>query len=248
MKLSVMVTASAPMSTMCVANSGPQIFLSRTHPSFMAKLFTMEVPEITGEHHQSSRLPAIQVPAPRLPSCHDASIDPVGACVGMRGSRVPLWANCRVKRSTSLWSPDAASFIVNALQPAEVPRLFSMKMLNVLKLSFRMTNYHLQSVVAVRTCAFASQLTGWDIDILTEDEESNVARRNSPSVLTLFMDALNVDEMVGQVLASWFSHLLKRLAMSSRAKSPPSMVSMRIRLAKSRGSTREYLDRIERTG
>lgn len=184
---------------------GPQIFLSRTHPQFMAKLFTMEVPEIYDgiiEIKSVARDPGSRAKIAVV--SRDASIDPVGACVGMRGSRVQaVVAELQGEKIDIIpWSPDAASFIVNALQPAEVAKVVLDE--DAERIEVVVPNDQLSLAIGRRgqNVRLASQLTGWDIDILTEDEESERRQKEFAERSNLFMEALNVDEMVGQVLAS----------------------------------------------
>ncbi|PWL19458.1 transcription termination/antitermination protein NusA [Falsochrobactrum shanghaiense] len=184
---------------------GPQIFLSRTHPQFMAKLFTMEVPEIYDgiiEIKSVARDPGSRAKIAVV--SRDASIDPVGACVGMRGSRVQaVVAELQGEKIDIIpWSPDAASFIVNALQPAEVAKVVLDE--DAERIEVVVPNDQLSLAIGRRgqNVRLASQLTGWDIDILTEDEESERRQKEFVERSNLFMEALNVDEMVGQVLAS----------------------------------------------
>jgi transcription termination/antitermination protein NusA len=184
---------------------GPQIFLSRTHPQFMAKLFTMEVPEIYDgiiEIKSVARDPGSRAKIAVI--SRDASIDPVGACVGMRGSRVQaVVAELQGEKIDIIpWSPDAASFIVNALQPAEVAKVVLDE--DAERIEVVVPDDQLSLAIGRRgqNVRLASQLTGWDIDILTEQEESERRQKEFTERSNLFMDALNVDEMVGQVLAS----------------------------------------------
>ncbi|MFC4626438.1 transcription termination factor NusA [Daeguia caeni] len=184
---------------------GPQIFLSRTHPQFMAKLFTMEVPEIYDgiiEIKSVARDPGSRAKIAVV--SRDASIDPVGACVGMRGSRVQaVVAELQGEKIDIIpWSPDAATFIVNALQPAEVAKVVLDE--DAERIEVVVPNDQLSLAIGRRgqNVRLASQLTGWDIDILTEDEESERRQKEFAERSKLFMEALDVDEMVGQVLAS----------------------------------------------
>ncbi|MEP9372078.1 transcription termination factor NusA [Mesorhizobium sp. KR1-2] len=184
---------------------GPQIFLSRTHPQFMAKLFTMEVPEIYDgiiEIKSVARDPGSRAKIAVI--SRDSSIDPVGACVGMRGSRVQaVVAELQGEKIDIIpWSPSAASFIVNALQPAEVAKVVLDE--DAERIEVVVPDDQLSLAIGRRgqNVRLASQLTGWDIDILTEQEESERRQKEFLERSTLFMEALNVDEMVGQVLAS----------------------------------------------
>ncbi|MCO6184778.1 transcription termination factor NusA [Rhizobium sp. L1K21] len=184
---------------------GPQIFLSRTHPQFMVKLFTMEVPEIYDGIIQIKSV--ARDPGSRAKIAvisNDSSIDPVGACVGMRGSRVQAVVGELQGEKIDIipWSPDPASFIVNALQPAEVAKVVLDE--DAERIEVVVPDEHLSLAIGRRgqNVRLASQLTGWDIDILTEQEESERRQKEFTERSNLFMDALDVDEMVGQVLAS----------------------------------------------
>lgn len=184
---------------------GPQIFLSRTHPQFMAKLFTMEVPEIYDgiiEIRSVARDPGSRAKIAVI--SHDSSIDPVGACVGMRGSRVQAVVGELQGEKIDIipWNENAASFIVNALQPAEVAKVVLDE--DAERIEVVVPDDQLSLAIGRRgqNVRLASQLTGWDIDILTEEEESSRRQKEFTERSSLFMDALNVDEMVGQVLAS----------------------------------------------
>jgi transcription termination/antitermination protein NusA len=184
---------------------GPQIFLSRTHPQFMVKLFTMEVPEIYDGIIQIKSV--ARDPGSRAKIAvisNDSSIDPVGACVGMRGSRVQAVVGELQGEKIDIipWSPDPASFIVNALQPAEVAKVVLDE--DAERIEVVVPDEHLSLAIGRRgqNVRLASQLTGWDIDIMTEAEESERRQKEFNERSKLFMDALDVDEMVGQVLAS----------------------------------------------
>lgn len=184
---------------------GPQIFLSRTHPQFMAKLFTMEVPEIYDgiiEIKSVARDPGSRAKIAVI--SRDSSIDPVGACVGMRGSRVQAVVGELQGEKIDIipWSPEPASFIVNALQPAEVAKVVLDE--DAERIEVVVPDDQLSLAIGRRgqNVRLASQLTGWDIDILTEQEESERRQKEFVERSNLFMEALDVDEMVGQVLAS----------------------------------------------
>ena len=184
---------------------GPQIFLSRTHPQFMVKLFTMEVPEIYDgiiEIRSVARDPGSRAKIAVI--SNDSSIDPVGACVGMRGSRVQAVVGELQGEKIDIipWSPSPATFIVNALQPAEVAKVVLDE--DAERIEVVVPDEQLSLAIGRRgqNVRLASQLTGWDIDILTEDEESQRRQKEFNERTALFMEALDVDEMVGQVLAS----------------------------------------------
>src|SRR5688572_3168038 len=184
---------------------GPQIFLSRTHPQFMAKLFAQEVPEIYDgivEVKAVARDPGSRAKIAVI--SRDSSVDPVGACVGMRGSRVQAVVNELQGEKIDIipWSHDIATFVVNALAPAEVAKV----VLDEDKERIEVVVPDAQLSLAIgrrgQNVRLASQLTGWDIDILTEQEESEHRQAEFESRTRLFIDSLNVDEVVGQLLAS----------------------------------------------
>ncbi|MEM6848505.1 MAG: transcription termination factor NusA [Pseudomonadota bacterium] len=184
---------------------GPQIFLSRTHPQFTSMLFRQEVPEIYDgiiEVKSVARDPGSRAKIAVISS--DSSIDPVGACVGMRGSRVQAVVQelQGEKIDISPWSPDAATFIVNALQPAEVSKVVLDD--DEERIEVVVPDDQLSQAIGRRgqNVRLASQLTGWDIDILTEAEESERRQKEFQERTQLFVDGLNVDEVVGQLLAS----------------------------------------------
>src|SRR6266849_400024 len=186
---------------------GPQIFLSRTHPQFMAKLFAQEVPEIYDgivEIKAVARDPGSRAKIGVI--SRDSSVDPVGACVGMRGSRVQAVVNELQGEKIDIipWSPDIATFVVNALAPAEVAKVVIDEDRERIEVVVPDTNNQLSLAIGRRgqNVRLASQLTGWDIDILTEQEESERRQAEFENRTRMFMDALNVDEVVGQLLAS----------------------------------------------
>ena len=184
---------------------GPQIFLSRTHPQFMAKLFQMEVPEIYDgviEIRAVARDPGSRAKIAVI--SNDGSIDPVGACVGMRGSRVQAVVGELQGEKIDIipWTEDTAAFIVSALQPAQVAKVVLDE--DRARVEVVVPDEQLSLAIGRRgqNVRLASQLSGWDIDILTEDEESERRQGEFNSNTQMFVDALNVDEIVGQVLAS----------------------------------------------
>jgi transcription termination/antitermination protein NusA len=184
---------------------GPQIFLSRTHPQFMAKLFAQEVPEIYDsivEVKAVARDPGSRAKIAVI--SRDSSVDPVGACVGMRGSRVQAVVNELQGEKIDIipWSPDIATFVVNALAPAEVAKVVLDEERE--RIEVVVPDQQLSLAIGRRgqNVRLASQLTGWDIDILTEQEESERRQAEFENRTRMFMDALNVDEVVGQLLAS----------------------------------------------
>ena len=184
---------------------GPQIFLSRTHPQFMAKLFAQEVPEIYDgiiEIRSVARDPGSRAKIAVI--SNDSAIDPVGACVGMRGSRVQAVVQELQGEKIDIipWSMDAASFIVNALAPAEVAKVVLDE--DAERIEVVVPDEQLSLAIGRRgqNVRLASQLTGWDIDILTEDEESARRQKEFTDRTELFVEAIDVDEMVAQLLVS----------------------------------------------
>ena len=184
---------------------GPQIFLSRTHTDFMRKLFQMEVPEIYDgviEIKKVARDPGSRAKIAVI--SNDSGIDPVGACVGMRGSRVQAVVGELQGEKIDIipWQADTASFLVNALQPAEVAKVVMDE--DKERAEVVVPDDQLSLAIGRRgqNVRLASQLTGWDIDILTEEEESGRRQEEFNSNTNAFVEALDVDEMVGQLLAS----------------------------------------------
>jgi transcription termination/antitermination protein NusA len=196
---------------------GPQVFLSRTHPQFMAKLFGQEVPEIYDGIIQVKAV--ARDPGSRAKIAvisRDSSIDPVGACVGMRGSRVQAVVGELQGEKIDIipWSEDVATFIVNALQPAEVAKVVLDE--DSERIEVVVPDEQLSLAIGRRgqNVRLASQLTGWDIDILTEQEESERRQKEFQSRTQVFMESLNVDEVVGQLLASEGFRTVEELAFA----------------------------------
>ena len=184
---------------------GPQIFLSRSHPQFMAKLFTQEVPEIYDgiiEINSVARDPGSR--AKIAVTSSDSGIDPVGACVGMRGSRVQaVVAELQGEKIDIIQhSIDHATFIVNALAPAEVTKVVLDEEANRIEVVVPDDQLSLAIGRRGQNVRLASQLTGWDIDILTEAEESDRRIEEFRSRSQLFIDNLDVDEVIAQLLVT----------------------------------------------
>src|SRR6201981_1919920 len=195
---------------------GPQIFLSRTHPQFMAKLFAQEVPEIYDsivEVKAVARDPGSRAKIAVV--SRDSSVDPVGACVGMRGSRVQAVVNELQGEKIDIipWSHDIATFVVNALAPAEVAKVVLDEERE--RIEVVVPDQQLSLAIGRRgqNVRLASQLTGWDIDILTEQEESERRQAEFENRTRMFIDTLNVDEVIGQLLASEGFNSVEELAM-----------------------------------
>jgi len=184
---------------------GPQIFLSRTAPEFMAELFKMEVPEIYDgiiEIKAVARDPGSRAKIAVI--SYDNSIDPVGACVGMRGSRVQAVVNELQGEKIDIipWNDDQPTFLVNALQPAEVSKVVLDE--DAGKIEVVVPDDQLSLAIGRRgqNVRLASQLTGLDIDILTEEEESARRQAEFAERTQVFMDSLDLDEFFAQLLVS----------------------------------------------
>jgi transcription termination/antitermination protein NusA len=184
---------------------GPQIFLSRTHPQFMAALFNQEVPEIYDgiiEIKSVARDPGSRAKIAVL--SNDSSIDPVGPCIGMRGSRVQAVVGELQGEKIDIiqWSMDPATFIVNALAPAEVAKVVLDEENN--KIEVVVPDEQLSLAIGRRgqNVRLASQLSGWDIDILTEAEESERRQKEFISRSQMFVDSLDVDEVIAHLLVT----------------------------------------------
>src|SRR5579884_3202139 len=184
---------------------GPQIFLSRTHPQFTAKLFAQEVPEIYDgivEVKAVARDPGSRAKIAVV--SRDSSVDPVGACVGMRGSRVQAVVNELQGEKIDIipWSADIATFVVNALQPAEVMKVVLDEDSNRIEVVVPDDQLSLAIGRRGQNVRLASQLTGWDIDILTEAVESERRAEEFRNLSQLFVDALNVEEVIAHLLVT----------------------------------------------
>ncbi len=184
---------------------GPQIFLSRTAPEFMAELFKMEVPEIYDgiiEIKAVARDPGSRAKIAVI--SYDNSIDPVGACVGMRGSRVQAVVNELQGEKIDIipWNQDQATFLVNALQPAEVSKVVIDEEAG--KIEVVVPDEQLSLAIGRRgqNVRLASQLTGLDIDIMTESDESARRQAEFTERTNLFVETLDIDEMMAQLLVS----------------------------------------------
>ncbi|MFT9383555.1 MAG: transcription termination factor NusA [Acetobacter orientalis] len=194
---------------------GPQIFLSRTHPAFLAKLFAQEVPEIYDgiiEIKAVARDPGSR--AKMAVVSRDASIDPVGACVGMRGSRVQaVVAELQGEKIDIIpWSPQAATFVVNALAPAEVSKVVMDEEAGRVEVVVPDEQLSLAIGRRGQNVRLASQLTRWDIDILTEAEESERRQEEFRRRTNLFVEALDVDDVIASLLVTEGFHSIEELA------------------------------------
>ncbi|PTB00066.1 MULTISPECIES: transcription termination factor NusA [unclassified Sulfitobacter] len=184
---------------------GPQIFLSRTAPEFMAELFKMEVPEIYDgiiEIKAVARDPGSRAKIAVI--SYDGSIDPVGACVGMRGSRVQAVVNELQGEKIDIipWNEDQPTFLVNALQPAEVSKVVLDEEAGKIEVVVPEEQLSLAIGRRGQNVRLASQLTGLDIDIMTEEQESQRRQAEFELRTKLFMDNLDLDEFFAQLLVS----------------------------------------------
>ncbi|VAW19124.1 Transcription termination protein NusA, partial [hydrothermal vent metagenome] len=200
---------------------GPQIFLSRTHPQFMAKLFMQEVPEIYDgiiTIRSIARDPGSR--AKIAVASSDTSIDPVGACVGMRGSRVQAVVGELQGEKIDIipWTENIADLVVSALQPAEVIKVVLDEQAERIEVVVPDDQLSLAIGRRGQNVRLGSQLIGWDIDILTEQEESERRHKEFVERSELFTNALNVDETVAQLLASEGFSSVEELAFVDAAE------------------------------
>ncbi|MGZ0187407.1 MAG: transcription termination factor NusA [Alphaproteobacteria bacterium] len=184
---------------------GPQIFLSRTRPEFLISLFTQEVPEIYDgiiEIKAAARDPGSRAKIGVI--SHDSSIDPVGACVGMRGSRVQaVVAELQGERIDIIpWSEEPATFVVNALAPAEVSKIVIDE--DAGRIDVVVPDDQLSLAIGRRgqNVRLASQVSGWSIDILTEQEESERRQEEARQRSQAFISSLDVDEVIAHLLVA----------------------------------------------
>jgi transcription termination/antitermination protein NusA len=184
---------------------GPQIFLSRTHPEFMKELFKQEVPEVYDgiiEIKSVARDPGSRAKIAVI--SYDSSIDPVGACVGMRGSRVQAVVGELQGEKIDIipWSEDPATFVVNALAPAEVSKVVLDE--DAGRIEVVVPDEQLSLAIGRRgqNVRLASMLTGWDIDILTEQEESDRRKEEFRVRSEIFIDQLDIDDVIAGLLVA----------------------------------------------
>ena len=184
---------------------GPQIMLSRAHPGFMAKLFAQEVPEVYDgviEIRAAARDSGSRAKMAVL--SNDSSIDPVGACVGMRGSRVQaVVAELQGEKIDIIqWNADEPTFIVNALAPAEVSKVVIDEEADRVEVVVPDEQLSLAIGRRGQNVRLASQLTGWQIDIITVSQDSERRQKEFAERTTLFQEALDVDEVIAQLLVT----------------------------------------------
>ena len=184
---------------------GPQIFLSRTHPQFMAKLFAQEVPEIYDgiiEIKAVARDPGSR--AKIAVFSRDPGIDPVGSCVGVRGSRVQaVVAELQGEKIDIIeWSQDPANLVVNALAPSEVSKIVIDEENHRIEVVVPDDQLSLAIGRRGQNVRLASQLLGWNIDVMTEDEESKRRQEEFHALSKMFIDSLNVEEVIAHLLVT----------------------------------------------
>jgi N utilization substance protein A len=185
------------------SSRGPQLVLSRVVPEFLIKLFELEVPEIEEgllEVKAAARDPGVR--AKIAVTSHDQRIDPIGTCVGMRGSRVQaVTAELAGERvDIILWSPDPAQFVINALAPAEVVSIVVDEDSQSMDIVVDEDNLAQAIGRSGQNVRLASELTGWELNIMTEEESKKKSEEESSSIRALFMERLDVDEEVAQIL------------------------------------------------
>ena len=200
-------------------NKGQQIFLSRASPKFMEKLFFQEVPEIYDgiiEIKSSARDPGSR--AKICVHSKDSSIDPVGACVGMRGSRVQSVVNELSGEKIDIvhWSEDVASLVVSALAPAEIQKVIIDDQNR--KIEVILTEENLSKAIGRRgqNVRLASKLIDFEIDILTEKEESDKRQLEFKEKTEIFVKSLEVDETLGQLLVAEGYSSVKEISQASQ--------------------------------
>ncbi|MFU7528386.1 transcription termination factor NusA [Qipengyuania sp. ASV99] len=196
-------------------NRGPQIFLSRAAPDFMRKLFAQEVPEIYDgiiEIKAAARDPGSRAKIGVI--SHDSSIDPVGACVGMKGSRVQAVVQELQGEKIDIipWSEDIATFVVNALQPATVARVVLDEEDGRIEVVVPDDQLSLAIGRRGQNVRLASQLTGHQIDIMTEEEASEKRSKEFAERSKMFEEELDVDETLSQLLVAEGFAMLEEVA------------------------------------
>ena len=184
---------------------GPQIFLTRTRPEFMKALFAQEVPEIYDsiiEIRSAARDPGSRAKIAVISK--DGSIDPVGACVGMRGSRVQAVVGELQGEKIDIipWSPDTATFVVNALAPAEVTKVVIDEDAHNIEVVVPDEQLSLAIGRRGQNVRLASMLSGWDIDILTEEEESKRRQEEFNTRSQMFIEALDIEDVIAHLMVT----------------------------------------------
>lgn len=211
----------AYMKAVSREKSGPQIFLSRAHPMFLAKLFAQEVPEI---YDGVIEIKAVaRDPGSRAKICvasRDPGVDPVGSCVGIRGSRVQAVTNELQGEKIDIiqWSPDPAVLVVNALSPADIAKVVIDETRGRLEVVVPDDQLSLAIGRRGQNVKLASQLVGWEIDVMTEDEESKKRADEFNRVSQLFIEALNVEDVIAHLLVSEGFSAIEEIAYADVAE------------------------------
>jgi N utilization substance protein A len=185
------------------AARGPQLILSRTAPEFLVKLFELEVPELEDgllEIKAAARDPGSR--AKIAVHSKDPRIDPIGTCVGMRGSRVQAVTSelAGERVDIVLWNPDPAQFVINALAPAEVSRITVDEERHSMDIVVEEENLAQAIGRSGQNVRLASELTGWELNIMTLEESEKKTEEESSRIKTSFMEKLDVDEEVADIL------------------------------------------------
>lgn len=196
---------------------GPQIFLSRVDNQMLAKLFELEVPEIYDgiiEIRAIARDPGSKAKIAVFAS--DSSIDAIGSCVGIRGNRVKAITNelSGEKIDIVLWNKDIAQFVINALAPAEILKIFIDEDKRKVEVVVSQENQSIAIGRRGQNVRLASKLTGWNIDIMTEEQESKRRNEEFLNSTELFMEALDVEEVIGQLLSVTGFNSIEQIANS----------------------------------
>lgn len=184
---------------------GPQLFVSRTAPEFLIKLFTLEVPEVGQEMieiRSAARDPGLR--AKIAVKSNDPRMDPVGACVGMRGSRVQTVSNelAGERVDIILWDDNPAQFVINAMSPAEVVSIVVDEDRHAMDIAVEEDKLSQAIGRNGQNIKLASQLTGWDLNVMTEADAESKSEEEAKQYIEMFAEQLDVDEEVGQILVS----------------------------------------------
>jgi len=182
---------------------GPQIILSRTAPEFIMKLFDLEVPEIEDglmEIKAAARDPGMR--AKIAVKSNDPRVDPIGTCVGMRGTRVTAVTNelAGERVDIVLWSQDPAQFVIGALAPAEVSSIVVDEEKHSMDVVVDEANLAIAIGRGGQNVRLASELTGWNINLMTQEESEKKVEAETAATRVLFMEKLDVDEEVANIL------------------------------------------------
>jgi N utilization substance protein A len=186
-----------------VSARGPQLILSRTAPEFIIQLFALEVPEVDDgllEIKAAARDPGMR--AKIAVKSNDQRIDPIGTCVGMRGSRVTAVTNelAGERVDIVLWSADPAQFVVGALAPAEVSSIVVDEEKHSMDVVVDEQNLAIAIGRGGQNVRLASEMTGWTINLMTEEESKTLVEAEAAAIRVLFMEKLDVDEDVANIL------------------------------------------------